>query len=66
MATIQDIEQAIENLPPEELEKLRDWFARFDAAHWDEQIEADVQAGHLDKLGDKAIADFQSGRTTEL
>ncbi len=33
---------------------------------WDRQIEADMQAGRLDRLADQALADFAQGRSTEL
>ena len=29
---------------------------------WDEQIEADIKAGRLDHLGDKALEDLRAGR----
>lgn len=66
MSTIEQIEQAIQNLSAEELESLRAWFAKFDADQWDRQIEEDVAAGRLDALADEAIADLRQGRCTEL
>jgi hypothetical protein len=32
MSTVPEIERAIEQLPPDELARLRAWFAKFDAA----------------------------------
>ena len=55
MSTVQDIEQAIRQLPPQDLAMLRTWFAEFDAENWDRQFEADVNAGRLDALADEAL-----------
>ena len=61
-----EIERAIEKLPPEELARLRAWFAEFDAARWDREFEQDVAAGRLDALGEEALDDDRNGRTTKL
>jgi hypothetical protein len=66
MSTVPEIERAIERLPAEELARLRAWFADYDAAHWDSQIERDAAAGRLDALGDAALADLREGRCTDL
>jgi hypothetical protein len=65
MSTALEIEQAIRQLPPEELARLRAWFLEFDGAVWDRKIEADAKAGRLDALADEALADLREGRTTE-
>lgn len=36
--TIHEIEQAIAELPPNELAHFRQWFEEFDAQFWDEQF----------------------------
>jgi hypothetical protein len=46
--------------------KFRKWFAEYDAAVWDAELERDVAAGRLDRLTREALRDFQAGRTTEL
>lgn len=66
MSTVQEIEEAIQQLPPEGLAVLRAWFAEFDAAAWDRQFEEDVVAGRLDELADEALRDFHEGRCTDL
>ncbi len=66
MSTAIEIERAIERLPPEELARLREWFAEFDGARWDAQFEADVVAGRLDELAKEALADLRQGRCTDL
>jgi hypothetical protein len=52
--TIQEIEQAIKELSPEELTRFRAWFEEFDAKAWDGQIERDAKSGKLDKLATQA------------
>ena len=66
MSSIQDIEHAIRQLPPEDLAAFRAWFAEFDAAAWDRQIEEDAAAGRLDALADEAVQELREGRCTEL
>lgn len=66
MSTIQEIEQAIRGLGPQDLAKFRDWFAEYDAEVWDRQIEQDVAAGRLDKLAEEALRDLRDGRCNEL
>ena len=66
MSTIQEIEDAVRRLPPEELAAFRAWFAEFDAGVWDRQFEEDVAAGRLDALADEAIEDLREGRCTDL
>ena len=66
MGNVKSIERAVEALPPSELAEFRDWFAEFDAAAWDRQIEQDASAGKLDKLAAEALADFNSGVAREL
>jgi hypothetical protein len=66
MSTVQEIENAVRQLTAEDLAVFRAWFAEFDAAEWDRQLEADVAAGKLDQLAEEAIQDFREGRCTEL
>ena len=63
---MKSIEKAIEALLPSELIEFRRWFAEFDAAVWDQQVEQDVTAGRLDELAAEALADFRSGMAREL
>lgn len=64
--TLKELEETIAQLPPEELARFREWFLEFDAARWDDQIEADARAGRLDSLGDAAVAEHRDGRTKPL
>ena len=66
MSSVPDIEAAIRQLAPDELAAFRGWFAEFDSAQWDRQLERDVASGHLDALADEAILDQQEGRTEPL
>jgi hypothetical protein len=66
MQAVREIEQAVSRLPLEELASFRAWFDEFDAQMWDEQFEADVKSGKLDKLASQAIADFRAGKCQEL
>jgi hypothetical protein len=66
MSNVAAIEHAVEQLPPAELAKFRERFAKYDAAQWDRAIEDDVRAGRLNALADEAIADSRSGSCTEI
>ncbi len=66
MASITEMERAVEQFSPDELRLFRQWFSERDAANWDAQFEADVAAGRLDKLGEEALADLRERRCTEL
>jgi hypothetical protein len=66
MSTVQDIENAVRQLSPEDLAAFRTWFAAFDAEQWDQQFEEDVAAGRLDSLAQEAIQALQEGRCTDL
>ncbi|MBD1846820.1 hypothetical protein H6F89_26120 [Cyanobacteria bacterium FACHB-63] len=56
MSTLEQIEAAILTLPPDEFQRLRQWFADLDYQRWDEQIEQDIAEGKLDALAEEAIA----------
>ena len=64
--TISEIEQAIRELSPEELSRLRAWFEEFDAQEWDKQIERDAASGKLDKIAEKALQEYRTGKAKEL
>jgi len=66
MTKLEDIEQAVTQLTPEQLAQFRDWFEAFDAARFDEKIEHDAQSGRLDALADRARDDYRRGRAREL
>jgi hypothetical protein len=66
MKKVERIEREVEELSSEELAKFRQWFAAFDAEAWDRQLEADVKAGKLDALSDRALRDHAAGKSTKL
>jgi hypothetical protein len=63
---VEQIERQIKDLSEEEMAELREWFAAFDAEAWDRKFEADVRAGKLDALEEKALKAHASGDTTKL
>jgi hypothetical protein len=63
--TIEDLENAVAKLPPDQFAKFRDWFEAFDAARFDQKIERDAKAAKLDALAEQALTDFRQGRARE-
>ena len=66
MITVAEISGAVRRLPKRELARFRKWFAEYDAAVWDRQIESDLKAGKLDVLIREAQRDHRAGRTKPL
>ncbi|RWE77260.1 hypothetical protein [Mesorhizobium sp.] len=66
MTKLEQIEQSVAELSPEELKAFAAWFEALQADLWDKQIEADAKAGRLDKLAEQALADHRAGRTRPL
>ena len=66
MGKVEYIEQQIQALSAEELAEFRAWFVEHDWAAWDRQLERDIGAGKLDALGEQALRDHASGKTTRL
>ncbi|MEP2774713.1 MAG: hypothetical protein ABJQ29_05760 [Luteolibacter sp.] len=65
-SAVKSLEHAVEQLGRDDLAVFREWFARFDAAEWDAQIDRDISTGKLDKLADEAIEEFKAGATRSL
>ena len=66
MTTVAQISSAVKRLSKKDLVRFRRWFAEFDAAQWDAELERDVAAGRLDRFAAEALQDLRVGRTTEL
>ena len=66
MSTVEQITGAVKRLPKREFAQFRKWFAEYDAAAWDRQIEQDTAAGRLDTLAREALLDHEAARTREL
>ena len=54
MANVEDIENAIANLSPEDYARFLEWFRERDQQVWDEQMDRDAAAGKLDFLRQEA------------
>jgi len=66
MTTVAEISGAVKRLPKKNLVRFRKWFAEYDAAVWDRQLESDGGAGRLDALAREAQRDRRAGRTKPL
>jgi len=54
MSRVEEIEAAIDGLPPEEYRHIVQWFRVREQERWDQQMDADSSAGKLDFLFDEA------------
>lgn len=66
MESVKALENAVKSLPPGELAEFRRWFAEFDNAAWDKQIEQDAASGKLDQLAAEALDDYRAGSPRQL
>lgn len=64
--SVRELETAVSRLPASDLKAFAQWFEEYWADAWDRQIEKDIESGRLDRAGQKADADFESGRCTPL
>jgi hypothetical protein len=62
MSATEIIEQ-VQKLPPAEVFELSQWLRQHEASLWDQQIEADIRAGKLDKLAQEALTELRAGET---
>ena len=54
MDRVEEIESAIENLPPEDFDRIARWFRQRDQTLWDTKLDAASRSGKLDFLFDEA------------
>ncbi len=66
MSELEQLEQQVLRLSPEDLARFRAWFIELDHQLWDKQIEADLHAGKLDRMIAEARAEFKVGKAREL
>ena len=64
--SISEIEAAITELPPSEVDRLMRWLSAHYADLWDKQIADDLDAGRLDGLLDEVESEVASGLATPL
>jgi hypothetical protein len=64
--SVEELESAITKLPREEFSRLAAWFADYQAASWEREIEADLRAGRLDHVIQRARDDIASGKSKPL
>ena len=66
MTKLEILERDVQSLSREELAAFRDWFAEYDWAVWDKELESDVAAGRLDGLAAEALEEHRRGNTKPL
>ena len=66
MTNVQSIEQAIAQLPMQDLAEFRSWFSKFDSQAWDTQLESDATSGKLNVFAAEAVAEYKLGKAREL
>ena len=55
MKSVEELELQVQQLPPQDFAKFREWFHEFEWRSWDAQIESDAQSGKLQALAAKAL-----------
>ncbi len=65
MDRVEEIEDAISGLAPEEYQRLVHWFRVREQARWDEQLDRDSSAGKLDFLFAEAEEESAQDRLRE-
>jgi hypothetical protein len=65
MSRVEEIQAAIDGLPPEEYRRIIQWFRVREQQRWDEQLNADTAAGKLDFLFDEAESESAKGLLRE-
>ena len=63
---VEEIENDIAQLDPDQLRRFRAWYEQFDSDAWDEEIEKDALGGKLEALADSAIAEHKAGKSKKL
>lgn len=64
--SVREIQEAITELPPEELSVLLEWIEQYDVEPWDRQIAEDAAAGRFDALRDRVRSQRESGECRPL
>ena len=64
--SVREIENAITQLPTDELTELVIWLEEYYAAVWEQQIEQDLEAGRLDDLLAELDKEYAAGLAQPL
>ncbi len=65
MSRVDEIEDAIDRLPPEEFRRLAQWFREREQKRWNEELDRDCSAGRLGFLFDEAEKEREEGLLRE-
>ena len=66
MTRVEQLEEEIKKLSPDEFAKLREWLLEIDWRTWDQEIERDAASGEMDKLFKQSLADHRAGKSREI
>ncbi|MEA5518440.1 hypothetical protein [Limnoraphis robusta] len=66
MATVKEIQAAIQSLSSDEFNDLKKWIIELDWEQWDKEIEADSLSGKLDFLIEEALTAKAHNQLQEL
>ena len=64
--SVKEIENAITQLPSQEVTQLMSWLSDYHALLWDRQIEDHLDAGRLDGLLSEVDREYQEGQARPL
>jgi hypothetical protein len=65
MSRVEEIEAAIDGLPPAEYRRLVHWFRAREQKRWDDQLDSDFAGGKLELLFDEAESESAKGLLRE-
>ena len=65
MDRVEEIEAAIDGLPPEDYGRFVEWFRAREQARWDEQMDRDSSSGKLDFLFEETDVESKQGLLRE-
>lgn len=65
MERVEEIEEAIDRLPPADFRRFAEWFRQREQQRWDEQMDRDSASGKLDFLFDEADRESNAAELRE-
>jgi len=66
MSTVVEIESALRALPMQDARAVAHWLQEYLDQKWDQQMDADMAAGRLDKLAEQALDRYRTGQVKPL